>query len=437
MSVPSELWKKWQGRTVADKFPLKKWVGGSDHSVVYLTERNGPEPAQAALKFVSACNIDADVQLSRWADAAKLSHPHLIRLFEWGRCEIDNISFLYVVMEFAEENLAEIIPLRPLAAAEVSEMLPPAIDALTYLHRAGYAHGRLQPSNIAAVNNKLKISSDSVTKIGESILTGGPNRYSAPELTFTGPSAAADVWSLGSTIVAVMTQNETLIESKQASISVPEIIPEPLRETVRKCLLLDPQQRPSLASILKPPPVAAPAKRTEVVPASPQSRSRLWIVIAFVVAALFAIAIVGVKFSRHPVSPPTPSTPAMGQPSASSPEASPIPAPESQNTSRNSHGSVQQKVMPEVSRGAQNTITGHIKVSVQVSVDAAGDVTQAKFISEGPSKYFAQRAIAAARSWKFKPPQVNGQAAASEWILRFQFGRSSTQVFSTETSPSS
>ena len=94
-----------------------------------------------------------------------------------------------------------------------------------------------------------------------------------------------------------------------------------------------------------------------------------------------------------------------------------------------------QQVLPDVSRGAQNTIEGHVKVSVQVSVDASGNVSQAKLVSPGPSKYFANHALAAANRWKFTPPQVDGQAAASEWILRFQFGRTNTQVFPQETKP--
>jgi TonB family protein len=76
-----------------------------------------------------------------------------------------------------------------------------------------------------------------------------------------------------------------------------------------------------------------------------------------------------------------------------------------------------------------------VKVSVQVSVDASGDVSQAKFVSPGPSKYFANLALAAARRWRFNPPQVDGQAVVSEWILRFQFGRTSTQVFPAEIKP--
>lgn len=98
-------------------------------------------------------------------------------------------------------------------------------------------------------------------------------------------------------------------------------------------------------------------------------------------------------------------------------------------------GSVLQQVLPDVSQNAQNTVTGHVKVGVQVSVDASGNVAEAKFVSAGPSKYFADRALAAARRWKFTPPQVDGQAVASEWILRFQFGRTGTEVLPAETRP--
>jgi len=72
---------------------------------------------------------------------------------------------------------------------------------------------------------------------------------------------------------------------------------------------------------------------------------------------------------------------------------------------------------------------------VRVSVDAAGNVSEAKLLSPGPSKYFAGKALAAAGRWKFNPPQVDGQAAASEWVLRFQFSRTSIQVFPAETKP--
>ena len=125
MSTPTELWKNWEGREVDEKFPLRQWLGSSDHSAVFLTQRIGTGSQRTVIKLIRAESLDEDAQLSRWAGARKLSHPHLLRLFACGRCQIDGTRLLYVVMEYAEENLAELITLRPLSPAEDSEMHQP------------------------------------------------------------------------------------------------------------------------------------------------------------------------------------------------------------------------------------------------------------------------------------------------------------------------
>jgi outer membrane biosynthesis protein TonB len=55
-------------------------------------------------------------------------------------------------------------------------------------------------------------------------------------------------------------------------------------------------------------------------------------------------------------------------------------------------------------------------------------VAKATFESQGPSKYFARKAMEAAQQWKFKPVQTNGQPVSKEWILQFQFKKSGTNV---------
>jgi len=62
---------------------------------------------------------------------------------------------------YADEVLSEILPERALTPAEAKEMLAPVIDTLSYLHAKGLVHGRLKPSNILAVDDRLKLSGDS------------------------------------------------------------------------------------------------------------------------------------------------------------------------------------------------------------------------------------------------------------------------------------
>ena len=76
--------------------------------------------------------------------------------------------------------------------------------------------------------------------------------------------------------------------------------------------------------------------------------------------------------------------------------------------------------MPDVPRGARETIHGHIKVAVRVIVDASGNVIDALLENPGPSWYFARLAREAARKWKFAPADNQD---SREWLLRFEFAR--------------
>jgi TonB family protein len=470
MSTPTVLWKKWEGRVVDEKFPLLQSLGSSDHSAVFLTERPGSPSQKLAIKLFPATGptdgLKDDAQLTRWQSAAKLSHPHLLRLFECGLCQLDGTELLYVVMEYAEENLEEILPLRALAPAEASEMLPPVLDVLSFLHRSGFAHDRIRPANIMAVDEQLKLSADSLGKIGDSNSARASSAYDAPELATTGSSPAADVWSLGVTLITVLTQSQPHSNSLDR-FTIPETIPQPLHEIIRHCLQANPSQRctvdeirkqlqpeairdviqthariqanPVEANPLEPNAFETALETKSVQPPAPQAKSSRWLLVSIVIAAILLVAWIGIeKFgsrlmphsSQLPAEQTTPQTPAT--------PATQTPAPFSQNSApaqKKVAGTVLNHVLPEVSRSAQNTITGTLKIIVQVSVDASGNVAQAKLVSAGPSKYFANLTLAAARRWKFTPPRLDGQPTTSEWILRFQFKRTSVQAFPAEVSP--
>ena len=78
--------------------------------------------------------------------------------------------------------------------------------------------------------------------------------------------------------------------------------------------------------------------------------------------------------------------------------------------------------MPDVLPRALASIHGKFEIKIRLTVDGAGNVSDATFDSEGPSKYFAGAAMKAAQQWKFKPGQ------AGEWILQFRFTQAGTEV---------
>jgi TonB family protein len=442
----NEEWKQWEGRTVGGIFPLQRYLGGSDHSAVFLTDRQSGagESESAAIKLIAA-EADGENQLRRGRVAQKLDHPNLIRIFDVGRSDLDGVALLYVLGEYAEENLAQILPERALTAEEVRTMLPPVLGALQYVHGKGLLHGRIQPSNILAVGDEVKLSSDSVGAAGE--MKGAASAYDPPEAATGADSAASDVWRLGMTLVEVLTQRlPDWDRSQPGAPEIPAAVPEPFREIAGRCLQVDPAQRWTIAEIaarLETSPSAgvaavaqAPAmtalrnvsgrENVERQRLSQPSKSAMW---PYVLLLVVVVVVIVFLMTRAKTTGNINGSPAESSATQSAPSSTP---PESQGaggggrpTSSGDNGIVQ-RVMPEISPSARRTIRGTIKIGVRVDVDAAGNVTSARIASGGGSKYFSRVALEAAREWKFSPSP--DEAGARAWKLQFALSRSNMEA---------
>ena len=275
----SEQWKKWEGQAVEGKFILGQCLASTEFSAVFLIELPDPPGQKAVLKLVAAGAPVAEEQLGLWKRAAHLTHPNLLTIFDASRCRLEDLPFIYAVMEYAEENLGEILPQRGLTAEEVRDVLDPALDVLVYLHGKGLVHGHLKPSNILATHDRLKLSSDSIFPIGEKRqLLRGRDVYDAPEMQSAPVSPKEDVWSLGVTLVEALTQHPPLFSSEQsADPSVPRELPDLFLVIAKHALRRDPHHRWSVAEIaarLNPAPLAAAAavaSSSAVVPAQAAS----------------------------------------------------------------------------------------------------------------------------------------------------------------------
>jgi TonB family protein len=426
----SETWKQWEGRTVAGRFPLQSYLGGSDHSAVFLTclQNAAGDSEKAAIKLISALP-DAERQLLRWKFAGELNHPSLIRIFEAGHCELEGADLLYVVEEYAEENLSQILPERALTAEEVRAMLPPVLKALQFVHDKGFVHAHIHPANILAIGDQVKLSSDALEVPGETNRRAeSPSAYDPPEAATGALSPAADIWQLGMTLVEVLTQRLPVWGTNAPEI--PATMPEPFDEIAGHCLQVDAGRRWAIAEIADHLGTrragsalsAAPAGVPTPTIAGQRKGSAKWSY-WLGLAALFAVAfflIVRQKPSSAPRE--VQSTQALQGAAAENSQ----PAAETMNPDNRS--GVVRRVMPRASPNALRTIQGRIKVRVNVDVDAAGNVGKATLESAGPSKYFSRVALEAARDWKFSPAQTGEQGAAREWRLQFAFSRSGTEV---------
>jgi len=529
----SDIWQLCEGQVIDNRFRLRQYLGGSDDSAVFLTQLAGPQTQKAAIKFIPA-GPTSDLQLSLWRRATELAHPNLMRILDIGRCRLENRDRLYIVLEYAEENLSQILPLRPLTASEGRETLEPLLDVLVYLHSKGLVHSRIKPSNILATADQLKLSSDTLFPIGESRKSSGKfDAHDAPETAASPLSAAADVWSLGITLVETLTQRVPVLQpGNQADPIVPDTLPQPFLDIARHALRRDPRRRWSIAEIaarLNPVAVGAAAGQSvsplpvplASVPALPTAKPQIPksgppppraqaqaqlprrqaasaprqtlvlpnYVVPLMAAVLVIVAVLALprilghrpdsssSAATTPAQPAEPSkpveqpvrreSPSELKPSAPSttrnspmaaaekkpraqPARSPVVAPSpasvrvdtfpsanSPSTSASSltRGDVLDEVLPDAPAKARATIRGVVRVSVRVQVDPTGNVAEAALDSAGPSKYFADLALKAARNWQFASPEIGGHSAPSEWLIRFQFSPSGSKAFPKQTAP--
>ncbi len=427
----TEIWTKWESQVVNGVFPLRRFLGRSNHSVVFLTECKAQNLASAAIKIMPADSARAEAQLSRWLMIAGLSHPHLIRLLEAGSCKLGGHPFLFVVTEYAEQNLAQILPRRALTVDETTEMLSPTLDALAFLHRQNLVHGQLKPPNFLVVNDQLKLSSDSIRP--------------AVDLVF---DLAGDVRALGATIVEALTQTRPALKTPADAASLPATLSPELADAVRRCLSPEPGNRPTVSELraqIDPAPKAAPPQVSALQSSVAEVSAR-----PAPAASPLATPAPGPKTPRPSVSARGPKAPwlvpaaavgmvllavwaggrvlrgrAVSRPIAAPVSSQQAPAPEAAQSSVAAAPSAASPVVheevPAVSRAARESIHGQIKVVVRVTVDRAGNVAAENLEIRGSSGYFARLATDAARKWKFAPADAQ---SPREWLLQFEFSRS-------------
>jgi hypothetical protein len=409
-------------------YPLRRLLSGSTDGAVFLTECKGGANPDAAIKVIPIERVTLS-QLSHWKAATGLIHPHLIQLLDAGLCQLGGHQFLFVVMEHAEQTLAEVLRQRALTPEEVLELLPPCLEALTYLHDKGFVHGHLKPANILVVNDQLKLSSDGIVPAGAPrVGVSGPSSYDPPEATHARFTPGGDIWGLGVTLVEALTQRLPPFDEQSVTACLPTTVPPVLVDTIQQCLSSDPAVRPSASDLdarfggtPKAPiaPVPQPAVRDAphlvvATPESPRWRGQMPGIAAIVSIILLAAVWAGWQLLRtHPNS--TAAQRAAVVPAiASQTPTPPLPGPIT------TAPSVIHVQLPDVPRQALETIRGHFKIVVLVVVDHSGTVTRELLKNAGPSPYFARLTREAAKQSTFPATDEPG---SREWLLHFEFTR--------------
>ena len=461
----SEAWTRWQGHVINGVYPLGRCLGCSDHSGVFLT-KSAAGRSDLAVKLVPTDRALAESLLPRWKRAGKLTHPHLLRLLEWGGCQLDGLPYLYTVMEYADQTLAQLLLHRALTDEEAQEMLVPILDALAFLHERNLMQGQLKPANILVVGEQLKLASDTIRRVTEGMASANaPTIYDSPNAQRGNSSTTDDIRALGVSLFEALTRRPPASLGEGETVTLPTDFSPKFRPVLTRCLSPRPLDRPTASELIawtrgrsadradravaatspvapEAPPPRAPAPlsppvqtaRPEVIPIiaapapakgpSPKARSFITVMLGVLVA--LALALIGWRLLRPhrtpPVQPPT-VTASGAAPTAAQASVAAVPTTPPGSSDATASPRVLHQVIPEVPAGVRRGVRGHIQVWVRVSVDQSGSVSSAVVDRTARSRYFRRLAVDAAKQWTFSPEAT---ASPRQLQLRFDFSRNGT-----------
>ena len=154
-----QLWSDYEGKTIADTYPIGQLIRPEGRSAFFSTSSGPGVPA--VIRLTESLNDEAEM-ISRWRQVAELKQEHLVAIKNYGQTRFESTPLTFALMEPSDASLADILKERPLTPSEAREVALSLVDALLALHAANLVHGHVDPTNVLAVGEVVKLRSDCV-----------------------------------------------------------------------------------------------------------------------------------------------------------------------------------------------------------------------------------------------------------------------------------
>ncbi|KAL8237473.1 hypothetical protein R6Q59_018554 [Mikania micrantha] len=224
-----------------------------------------------AVKEVSLLDQGSQRIIQLEQEISLLSQFHHENIVQYLGTDKDD-SKLYIFLELVTKgSLARLYQIYELGDSQVSDYTRQILSGLNYLHERKVAHRGIKCANILIdASGSLKLADFGLattlndTQCVKSIK--GIASWMAPEVvnrSNRGYGLAADIWSLGCTVLEMLTSKvpysncETMRTLFKIGIGdlphIPNTLSAEARDFILKCLQVNPDNRPTTAELLKHP----------------------------------------------------------------------------------------------------------------------------------------------------------------------------------------
>ncbi|EGC35678.1 hypothetical protein DICPUDRAFT_33056 [Dictyostelium purpureum] len=261
-------------------------IGKGGFGVVYkgLHKTKGHFSAIKKIKIIKKKKQQNESQNSLMAEInllRVLSHHNIVRYYE----HIPSSSHSYIIMEFIENGSLEKIIKRHglLPESLVTVYIAQVLNGLEYLHRQGVIHRDIKAANLLiSTDGSIKLADFGVATKVSDLSSDNPDDsfagtpyWMAPEvIQMQGISTACDVWSLGCTIIELLTGTPPYFGLAPAAAlykivqedhpPIPQGISTALKDFLLNCFKKDENMRSSAKQLLFHPWVKSIAQNIKI-----------------------------------------------------------------------------------------------------------------------------------------------------------------------------
>ncbi len=254
---------------LAGLYDIEREIGAGGMATVFLAQdvKHDRQVAVKVLRPELSASLGAERFLREISIAARLTHPHILPLYDSGEAE----GFLYFVMPFIEgESLrARLARTGELPIGEAVRLIRNVVDALVLAHKHGIVHRDIKPDNVLlsadhalvtdfGVAKAVTAATDQRRDLTTTGMAVGTPAYMSPEQAAGDPNIdhRADIYAVGCMAYEMLTGRppfdgdsaQTILAAHVTDQPEPvrvhrDAIPEGVASVIMRCLEKRPADR--------------------------------------------------------------------------------------------------------------------------------------------------------------------------------------------------